>query len=358
MTKKIGILTLPGNFNYGNRLQNYALEQTIKVNFGNVETLIVDNRKPLIQLLSWFKLKKYELAHQEIVKQKKVKQKVFIPFTKKYLNNIKQKNFSTYDYIIVGSDQVWNPNYMKRTDKLKWFLDFVPEEKRVSYAASFGVSDIPDNLNSLFKEGLQGMSQISVREEAGKDIVAKIADRDSELVVDPTMLLSRNDWERLINSKLNSRVPKTNKFVIVYMLRNFSEERKNAVINFAKKNNLEIIQIMGDSYEESHVVYDPIEFLEAIHNAEMIFTDSFHCTVFSIIFKKPFCVFDRIGGNMGSRLNTLLDRFSLQDNLYDDFKHSNISDMYTKTDFSKTDSILEDGRSKGLAFLEKALKSK
>lgn len=353
---KIGILTLPGNFNYGNRLQNYALEQVIINNFGAVNTLAIDNRNIIIKTISMLKQKKYEFSKPEISKQKRVKEKVFSPFTRDYLNNKKEKVFSHYDYVIVGSDQVWNPNFMKRTDRTKWFLDFVPKEKRISYAASFGVSEIPDNLHSFFKEGLTNMNYISVREEAGIEIVKNISNRDAELVVDPTMLLTLSEWNELIARKKNSSVDRSDKFIIVYMLREFSHDRKLAVENFAKKNNFKIIQIMGDTYHRDHVVYDPIEFIESIKYAQMVFTDSFHCTVFSILFKTPFCVFDRVGGNMGSRLQTLLKKFSLVKNQYVDEDRTDIQALFKQTAFNEIDSILEEGRQKGIEFLKESIK--
>ncbi|HIB1875150.1 TPA: polysaccharide pyruvyl transferase family protein [Enterococcus faecium] len=355
MKKNIAILTLQGNANYGNRLQNYALEQVIQANFGNVTSLIVDNRPNTIKFLSWGKTQLKNLKQLSKVKQRKAKYSVFLPFSKNYLHVKKLKNFDSYDYVIVGSDQVWNPHYMRKSDKGKWFLDFIPQQKRLSYAASFGVTQIPQDSVPLFKKGLQEMKMISVREYAGIELVNELSGREAKLVADPTMLLTQNEWFDLINKQKESRVPKNKKYILIYILSKLSEAKRSSIKQFAQKNNLEILQIMGDTFDDQHHIYNPIEFIEAVANAEMIFTDSFHCTVFSIIFNSPFCVFERADEGTESRLKTLLSKFEFEEHLSSKTNTDDFQQIYDHTDFSKVPTILEKERKEGIEFLRKAI---
>jgi hypothetical protein len=369
---KIGIITLPGNFNYGNRLQNYALEYTLRqLNF-EVETLHISiqdswakrvlrkvkNPKELIFAIQ----KRVSVTDEKIKEQSelfmkmcKAKEVILSPFTETYLSNIeidlKNLTLNDYRYFITGSDQVWNPDFIGFREH--FFLTFAPREKRIAYAASFGISEIPSKFSKHFKKMLQGMDKISVREEAGVEIVRTLTGRAATLAVDPTMLLAKSEWQDLIRTQKTSAVPKDEKFVFVYMLREYAKNQQRQVGDFAAKCGYKVIQVMGDLYDESHVIYNPIEFIEAISKAEMVFSDSFHCGVFAIILNTPFVIFEREGGNMSSRLQTLLNRFDLSGNLY--HKGMSFEERRSNTDFSQVERVLAKGREEGLAFLKEAL---
>jgi exopolysaccharide biosynthesis predicted pyruvyltransferase EpsI len=369
---KIGIITLPGNFNYGNRLQNYALEYTLRqLNF-EVETLHlpvrdswakrvlrkVKNPKELIFAIQKrvpVGDKKIKEQSELFVKMRKAKEGILSPFTEIYLSNteIDLKNLTQddYRYFITGSDQVWNPNFIGFQEH--FFLAFAPREKRIAYAASFGISTIPPKFSKHFKKMLQGMDKISVREEAGVEIVRTLTGREAALTVDPTMLLSKSEWHDLIRTQEISAVPQDEKFVFVCMLRGYAEDQQRQVRDFAAKCGYKVIQVMGDLYDESHVIYNPIEFIEAIAKAEMVFSDSFHCGVFSIIMNTPFVIFERRDGNMSSRFQTLLERFGLLGNLY--HKGMSFEERRNNTDFSQVESALAKGREEGMAFLHEAV---
>lgn len=357
---KVGIVTLPGNYNYGNRLQNYALEQTL-LNIGpEVSTLIIkpstEKRKFRISKVAKIIPKTIDILSGNSSKYKKMmseKEKYILPFTRNYLHNIEfsEDAINKIDLFFVGSDQVWNPDYVGG-DK-NYFLDFVEPNKRFSYAASFGVSTIPSRFEEEYAYFLSKMKGISVREETGINIVTKLTGKKSILVPDPTMLLTKKQWQKLIQSQKQSSVPKKEKFIIVYMLDEFSQVKRRKVEQFANKNNYKIVQIMGDLYDESHYIFNPIEFIEAIQNAEMVFTDSFHCGVFSIVLNTPFIVFDRIRGGMSSRLSTLLDRFGFQKNLYCD--NTDFERVKINTDFSHVPSILEEWKKIGIKYINNCL---
>jgi len=365
--KKVGIVTLDGMFNYGNRLQNYAMEKVLnQIGFDSQTLVIIDSKKKDI----WSRIRNkisnpkdiFPALRRKTIKEKKItsemasfikmrdlKTKEFSVFQNKYLNNVKvtkNANFNEFFKIIVGSDQVWNPRIGFNT---KNFLVFVPKEKRISYAASFGVSNIPKPLQKHYTKHLMGINEISVREEAGKEIIRQLTGRTAELVFDPTMLLKREDWEKLIPVEEYHAKP----YIIIYALRGYNEEKKQKLNKFAVENEFEIIHIMGDFYNEKHKVLSPDEFLHALRDARMIFTDSFHCIVFSIIMHKPFVIFERSGGNMGSRIETLLSRFNLTNNLYT--SKIDFDDVMINTDFNDVDLILEKGRNHGIQYLKRVL---
>ncbi len=354
---KIGIVTLFGNFNYGNRLQNYALEQVIKKAGHEATTVIVDDtlqENIVIKLLkkiktTFFLTKKQKLATMTM----KEKEKRIKPFTDRYLHNvaIADVDLDALDLVFVGSDQVWNPTYIKNNGA--FFLDFVDEAKRFSYAASFGVSNLPEEFCASYRDYLSAMNQISVREEAGVQIVHELTDKKAVLVPDPTMLLTNEEWSELIEHSGEVAVKEDQKYILVYVLRDLDEIKMAKIDQFAKANQYRVVRLMGDYYDETHVMYTPIEFLSAIKNAEMVFSDSFHCGVFSIIFKTPFVIFDRTDGEMGSRLTTLLKTFQLEDNLYQDaLDFQTVKDT---TDFSEVERIQLEVRQNGLDFIADCL---
>jgi len=368
LLKKVGIVTLDGMHNYGNRLQNYALEQVLKqLGFDAVTLIFTESKskdtwnrickklsKPkeiLPMIIKKLTKKGVSEEYASFLKMRELKTAAFSNFQNEYLNNIKipeNSDFSEFYKIIVGSDQVWNPT--GSGFKIKNFLVFAPKEKRISYAASFGVTEIPNSLKKYYSRHLMGINEISVREEAGVEIVKKLTGRKAELVLDPTMLLKREFWKKLIPTEEYQ----DKSYILVYTIRGYNEEKQEKLKEFAKNNAFEIIHIMGDFYDEEHRILAPDEFLHAIRDAKMIFTDSFHCGIFSIMLHKPFVIFERNDGNMGSRLETLLTKFDLIVNLYT--PEMKFDDIMFNMDFNNVDIILKEGRNHGIKYLKRALK--
>ena len=189
-----------------------------------------------------------------------------------------------------------------------------------------------------------------MREDAGKQIFEELTDRkDVQVLVDPTMLLPSEEWDKV--SKKPKQL-KTNKYILNYFLGNISEERNNEINRIAKENNCEIINIL-DSKSPFYQT-GPSEFLYLEKNAFLICTDSFHSCVFAILFNRPFIVFDREDSmeKMNSRLETLLNRFKLEDRWYD----NKIKEEQLKIDYTETYNILEKERIRAKEFIEKSLK--
>lgn len=360
--KKVGIITINDNDNYGNRLQNYAVQEILVKN--KFETYTILNNvfwnnkeksfeKKLLKLLKYFK-GKIKRDFNNLINRER--HKLFLNFNKNIIYNKKTINsqYNTinnkYDYFIVGSDQVWNPNFRRLSDVD--LLSFADSEKRISFSASFGISELPNKFKEKTKKELLKFKAISVREDAGKNIVEDLTGRkDVEVLVDPTMLLTSKEWDKV------SKKPKmlhSQKYILNYFLGELSQSRKEEINRVAKENDCEVIDIL----DKNSPFYQtgPSEFLYLEKNAFLICTDSFHSCVFAILYNRPFVVFEREDNtvSMNSRIETLINKFQLENRI---FKNSIIEENI-KHDYTNAYKILEQERNKSMKFLKKALESK
>ncbi len=313
--RKIAVVTLYGEFNYGNRLQNYAVHKTLEI-FGYIPQTITNKEKQSIKnmvkhcivilMLALFPnlLMKY--------KPEKIREKRFKDFTKKYINtryfkgNVDMKNcVDDYEHFVVGSDQVWNPTFGGFDNQYDgMFLTFAPKEKRVCISPSIGVSELPEEWIERFKEGFNGFNKLCVREQSGANLIKKLTGRDAEVLIDPTLMLDAKEWLKV--SKKASSVNKP--YVLEYFLGERDEDKLNQI---SKENNLERVTLLDKN--NRFYTSGPGEFLDLISKADMVCTDSFHACVFSIIFDKPFVVFRREDEtkDMYSRIDTLIEMFGV-----------------------------------------------
>ena len=362
--KKIGIITLTGNKNFGNKLQNYALQEYLKKFKIENETIknytISNNTESCIKILIKITIRKIKNILKFILKkderirikrEKKFKEfNININYCKKTITLKNSKKFNNfYDYFITGSDQVWNPKFYALTEIET--LAFANEEKRISYAASFGLSEMPSKYEKNIKKYIKYFKAISVRENTGKEIIEKITGRDdAEVVVDPTMLLEKEDWENII--KKPEKMKNEQKYILVYFLGNMQDEQKQDIQKFAKEYNYEIINILD--INSKYYVSGPSEFLWFEKNATLICTDSFHAAVFAIIYNVPFIVFKREvrnNNNMSSRIDNLLSKFKLEERYY----NGQITEDCLKCDYSNAMEILKKEKEKSKKFLKNAM---
>lgn len=355
MYRNIGIITIDDITNYGNRLQNYALQEYLKKKYCNVRTIkISKSEKNLIVE----KIKRVAIDIIKLVSPKKKYKKYnnFRYFNKKikYSRIIKEYNLSSlnknYDFFIVGSDQVWNPYFGLQDISLLTFVN--DNDKKIAFSASFGVNELPDEKKNRMGKYINDFKKISVREEAGKKILEPLTKRnDIEVLVDPTMLLASAEWDKV--SKKPKHL-KSKKYVLNYFLGELSSERKKEIEDFAKRNDCDIINLLDekDSLYES----GPAEFLYLEKNAFLICTDSFHSSVFAIIYDRPFVVFDREQegiASMNSRIDTLISKLNLKNRRYNE---TNITNENLKHDYSEAYKILEEERKKSRIFIDEILK--
>lgn len=369
--RKIAIITLNGYYNYGNRLQNYALQETLKTLGFLVETLVVNTRPQesytlSIRIINLFinssakeimeRLKYKIFLKKKIDMLNEKRSKVFKDFTYQYIketdhviydDNIPDNLRDKYDYFIVGSDQVWNPAYTNGSSI--YFLTFAKRHKRIAYAASFGVSEIEAEYLDKYKKWISEMHFLSIRENDGAGIIKKLIGRDAPVLVDPTLLLTKEQWLSIAKRALNK--PKGD-YIVTYFLGGIPDWYREQINRFAINKNFEIVNL-GDMNERESYKAGPSEFIDYISDCSALLTDSFHGTIFSIIFEKPFAVFERIGGRaMNSRIETLLSKFELNSRSID--KMSMEEDLL-RIDFSHIPYILETERKKSIDYLKNAL---
>jgi len=351
--KKIGIITIIDNDNYGNRLQNYAVQSFLE-KLGTFPTTIKNKgRTNKIENKLKSELKKiknimYSLKISDTKRLNKFKKfNKNIRITRKLYtpnDNLDHK----YDYFICGSDQIWKPTYERGRDMD--FLNFAQDKKRISFSASFGISELPDLNKKFYKKSLEKFNYISVREDAGKKIVEDLTNRsDVEVLVDPTMLLTADEWDKV--AKKPEQL-KTDRYILNYFLGELSEKRKCEINRIAKENDCEVINILDKN--SSFYCTGPSEFLYLERNAFLICTDSFHSSVFAILYNRPFVVFNREGKtvSMNSRIETLINKFKLKNREYNE---KNITKENLNHDYTEAYKILEDERKKSENFLKKAL---
>lgn len=333
--KNVVLVTLFDDNNIGNRLQNYALQHILTKYGANVTTLnngytSIPNWKDRLKI----KIKKSlgKLGVQKYKEDcicfdgnniKRNANKQFDECNIKHIVNITnreafQHNWSQYNIAITGSDQVWH-KWRKDVYELPfYYLEFMPCDKRISYAASFGFESIPFEDLEQHKKGLNGMTMISCRESAGCEIVKNIIGREVPRVLDPTLLLDEFEW-RKIAEQAQSNVKCQSNYAFIYFLGEITVEYKKFIDETLSSLGITKVINFSDNINMDISMSGPSGFLSMIDNADYIFTDSFHCTVFSVIFNKHFHVFRRVQPGferMFGRIEDLLASKGLLNHIY------------------------------------------
>lgn len=370
--KKVAILTLNGYYNYGNRLQNYALQESLKSLGFMVETIIYARSSQKLTLSERVQFLRdnsikdiYSKINSKIwksIRKESIKKRtnIFKKFTCDYIketdyfisrDNIPSDIADKYDYFVTGSDQVWNPSSLGGSSI--YFLTFAPKHKRIAYAPSFGVSEIKPEYKEKYKEWISEIPWLSVREDDGARIIKELTGRDAPVLVDPTLLLTKEKWLSIAKEAKNK--PKGN-YLLTYFLGGIPPKYKKQIKKIAKVNNLEVINLADIRDKETYRT-GPSEFIDYINSCSVFCTDSFHGAVFSILFEKPFIVYERMGStlSMFSRIETLLKKFKLESRKAENIKSN--EDVFN-IDFSHVPAILEAERKKSYDFLKEALNVK
>ncbi len=360
MHMKCGVITFHRVINYGGVLQTYAMQKCLEKL--NIDNDIIDYRCPFLERqyyskhINYNKLKRIAYA---ILKNGTLKPNIrgFAAFREKYLH-ISEKQYNNkniyeankkYDFFITGSDQVWS-YYCAGFDK-NYFLEFVKENrKKNSYAASFGVSEIPMNYQEEYKKLLSNFNMISVREDYGKKIVKEITNREATVVLDPTLLLDCSEWEELLSLKKNN-----DKYVLVYMIVE-SQSLLEAAKKIANDNNYKIIYINDRIYPAPNIENKrkvcPKEWVELLFNAQIVITNSYHGISFCINFGKEFYMqFLESNIKVNARLEYLLQLFGLQDRCLKSNGNFFSADKIVKVKSEKINEILQKKRKASFDFL-------
>ncbi len=386
--KKIGcvIAYKKNHNNYGTSLQGYATVKTLE-NLGYECEIIIYHKQ-----LSFFDKTRLvifmfligDIKNKFKILKNKLKRKLHNNYTQnitirtKSVNMYKKENLEpffktyvgyknlcegalTYDAVLVGSDQVWVPmSLYSRFTNLLFVNDRIP---KIAYASSFGVSKIPAIQKNETRKYLNRFNKIGVRELKGKEIVETISDSNATVVVDPTILLTKNDWQKEIDSS-NFTIEKE-PFIFCYLLGPNIEARR-AANELKQYTGFKIIAIRHmDEYilndedfgDEAPYNVSPNDFIKLISQAEYVCTDSFHCTVFSIIFQKKFMTFYRYNSknrnSRNSRIDSLFSLLSLSDRLYQG--QNIVTSIKKEINYTSVDNKLSELRNDSLAFLKSAL---
>lgn len=357
---KVGIITIIDNNNYGNRLQNYAVVKVYERLGFSSEVLLLNQRKGNIKYIPRavrmivkpvkykYKLKKKDpLTLKRIHKFEKFNQEKGI-VAKVYplwsASALREK----YVFFSVGSDQIWNSDlgYGYGTE----FLDFANPEQRVTFSPSFGIKHIAENKKSTYIRGLLGFKYLSVREDSGAELIHQLTGQNAVVLIDPTMMLTKEDWIEI--EKKPRTVNTDSPYILEYFLGEKSEYTEKEISEFAQNNQLHRMILLDRQFPELFCT-DPGEFIYLVHHAELVVTDSFHATVFSILFGKAFAVYKRIGREeMGSRITTLLKLFGTSECVFEGIKEIR---RYNDTE---VDQVLERERHRGYDFLRKVMRIK
>jgi hypothetical protein len=368
---RIGILTYwRTRDNYGTVLQHYALQKYLR-NAGHDAYLIRYTGGGDITKLSWKKkIKKFMLSfkigkillhqrYKKVYEWENYNQRNFETFQSKYINQSK-KTYHFYDELlkeppeadayIAGSDQVWNfSDHSLDGAKAKlhaFFLDFGNSGiKRISYAASFGKENLQDDFMREIAPLLQKFYYVSVREETGINICKQCGIDNAEFVPDPTMLLNA-DMYRVLYENEPIRKPKKSYCLLYLLSDNHIGLSVQAIHDWAKKENLDIIYIVGNGQNDDYKKLDATipEWIYLLENAEYVISNSYHCSVFSLIFEKKFGVVPIIGSNTGmnSRFYSLFKLFQLEERF---IINSDFSILDKEIDWQSTSVIFQELRS-------------
>jgi polysaccharide pyruvyl transferase WcaK-like protein len=224
---------------------------------------------------------------------------------------------SRYDVALIGSDQIWNP-YQVKWGGLEYGSAFRTEQ-RVSVSASFGLDAAPDEYREYMAEHLSGMRKISVREVAGKEIVRDLVGREAEVLIDPTLALSRDDWSSVASTEY---LPE-GRHVLVYALGKLSDVNAASVASAASRNGAETVRLLDRSASRYYPT-GPQDFIGLIRSSELVVTDSFHAVVFSLLFERDVVLIERQGKSysMLSRFSSLCRLLGLEMVADDEFENA------------------------------------
>lgn len=374
---KVAILTLPLHTNFGGNLQAYALSVTLNklgcettflnqqnTHFSKISN-ILNVLKQLIKVIILNKAPVYRLPPE----QYSIIRKNHINFIQKHMNLSEILNTESelkgfirdekFDFVIVGSDQVWRDAYVTNIET--YFLNFIKDcrTKKIAYAASFGLDYWQYSVNKTkkIKELVKEFEYVSVREDIAVKLCKSHLDIEVDHVLDPTLLLKKDEYIKLIDVNQNHSKGK----IFTYIL-DESADKLKLISRVSKDLHKDIYSINTTKYPKNkkilnnphaYTVSKIEDWLESFHGAEYVITDSFHGMVFSIIFNKKFIVIPNMERGL-SRFTSLLKLLSLSERLVD-LNNFDETILYKEIDYERINSFLELERNKAISILNRVL---
>lgn len=352
---RIGLLTIHHADNYGSALQCYATQRML-TELGH-EAVILDYICPKID--GEYGVHRIISQHGIIRKLEAAVRVFYLIRARKAFQRFREQYYKMapfdrnqqeeYDFFLVGSDQVWN--YQITGCDRTYLLDFVKENgKKISYASSFGISQLPSGLAPAYKELLSGFSALSVREEEGAALIEKLVGRKVPVVIDPVFLVPKLQWEAI------AEIPERKGYILLYYIA-YSQTLMDFAQGLAQKTGKTIVSIQGSLRRriEAEYIWDagPAEYLGLIMNADYVITNSFHGTAFSLIFHKKFFVemlpsFEKTN----SRLNNIIRLFGMEKRLILDGQSLSIDE---EPDDGKIDRVIREEKQRAAEYLTTAI---
>lgn len=366
---KIKTITCHNVYNVGASLQSYALLFYLKGLGHDVE--IIDYQPEYLRHYQLWRvnnsffdkifLKQIYLLLKlpERIKTRNEKRKrKFDEFTREYLTTTEntywsfeelEKNPPEADVFFAGSDQIWNPLFPNGKDPA-FYLEFVNKDSvKASYAASMAVDRISKEFGEKFRIRLKNMDYLAVRETSALQIIKKLGIQSVYQVMDPVFLMDSYEW-----SNINSNLNLNEKYILLYDFDN-NEEVLKLVKEIAQKYQWKIYSVLNSKEcDRCFNQEGPIEFVDLIRKAELVVSNSFHATAFSIIFEKDFLVFQR-REHINTRMLDLLLMLGLSERVVTNMK--NISNL-EKINYKKVNSILREKIAKSKEYIDKVLEEK
>lgn len=349
----ICIVTVYNTHNCGSFLQAVALSKVLKDNGHNVFFLkreLSDTPNTLashrnIAIKKALKLK-FDVAKNELITQKAydAAQKIFDEI------DINSSKINDIDYFVFGSDTIWNikDNYFK--SKIDTFFGKSINGKKIAYAPSIGGSDIEDFNTNEIKSALKDFCVLSARDENTKQMIKEMTSIDSSIVCDPTLLLTKEDYNSLIDDKKALK----NAPIFIYHFDSISQNNIKAIKEFAKRTGKKTVSMGRDcSWTDEVLPSDPYLFLQCFRDSSYVITNTYHGTIFSLIYQKDFACL----GKSKAKVAHIIDMVGANDIMID--KSEDISPIFDKKiDYKNIDTILNNIKTESLSFLKDSTNEK
>lgn len=306
---KVGIVTFTYGDNYGQRLQNYAVQELLKGRGLDVSTV----RQSELHYSFKHQIKTFIIDCFSGTRKAKLKRhSSFVKFDEEYiayepdysLPDCPPNQTSGFDAFIAGSDQIWSPYIPDNNGAM--FLSFADFAMKISLSASIAAPRLPEDKRSIYKERLSSFNSISVRENNAAELIKDCSDLTAEVLIDPTLMLDCCVWSEIAKPPVR---PLPSRYALKYFLGSDSA-KVEMFEDYCTRTGLEVVDLLGDS---SFYTCGPSEFIYLIKNSSLVATDSYHGSIFSILFGKPLLMFDRAGSqfDMSDRFDTLADKLGL-----------------------------------------------
>lgn len=370
----VAIATLHDNTNFGNRLQNFALQEAVFALGGtSVRSLRGLPRGESRELAVKRRLSAVASDPGAFLRRALARswnappdRRPNVPERNAAIRSFTDSQISTVDFpppgsaalkelvdrterFVVGSDQVWNPAFTHGNEE--WFLNFAQPRQRIAYAASFGIPRVPRYLVGRYRRDLAGIPHLSVREDQAVGIVRELTGRTVPVVLDPTMLHERGFWE----ARAVTPTPLEGEdYLLTFRLKagdsaSTPTSHQDPALDYARASGLRVVDLFAPD-DPALLSISPLGFIGTIRNAHLVVTDSFHGAVFSLLFHTPFLLEQR--GAMNSRIETLLSASGLHNRMLHEVQSIGTA---LEIDWADVDDRLARRRRDSLAFLEGAL---